>query len=119
MAELSPRPCPPWCGTHVDGLHMSAHKQIVIGRNDLGFLAAYALALADDDAPETTISLSAVLWGNGAHVCLPASTPEAAEMYAMFIERLALATPKQHRELAAQVRAAAAVAFGETEAGNG
>ena len=115
MADDPSPSCPPWCGAHARGLHVSAYKRIVIGRNDLGYLAAYAIALQEDEE-DVTVSVAAVLWGTSAGVYFPASTPEAAEQYAVFIERLALATLEQHRELAAQVRAAAAVAFGEREA---
>jgi hypothetical protein len=123
MAEAQRPECPPWCRDHsAAGLHRSAHDRIRLGpagRPERGFLAAYALALTDVDAPESRVSLSAVLWDEPADVYIPVATPEAAGQYAMLVERLALATPKQHRELAAQIRKAAAAAFGEAETGDG
>lgn len=114
--------CPdglPWCTRHVGGtapLHRSDGKDLPLrerGR-DYGNASSYAVQLADypDSAVVVSVMAGSLLGGTGmAH--MDAHDPEFAEAVARFVERLAPATPAQHRALAAQIRSSAAVAFGE------
>jgi hypothetical protein len=103
MAEQL-RKCPKWCASEhefSDHHHSDAPWMIVRG-----------------------IGLRALAWqfpGKRRHVSLSGvavTGPRTADAFARLLDRLADASPEQHRELAGQVRTAAVIAFG-TEAMEG
>lgn len=123
--------CPdgvPWCTRHLGGalaLHRSGSGALPLrhrGR-EFGDASACAVQLGDHGGSEVTVSVQVggPFWPDGKRagsVFLDAHNREFAETVARLFEWLALATPAQHRKLAAQVRDAADVAFGnppETE----
>ena len=122
-------PCPdglPWCTRHWGGrtgLHQSEHRDLPLRhrRTEYGNASACALQLADDPGSRVTASVQAggPFWPDGTRserAYLPVQDAAAAEVLARFLEWMAMATPAQHRTLAAQVRAASAVAFRSPEA---
>ena len=96
MAE-KPRKCPRWCaGKHdLTRTHESEAPFISSGV----WLRAVASQMP---GRRRTVRLSGV----------PVTDPYDADALARVLERLAGASPEQHRELAGQVRVAAGIAFG-------
>jgi hypothetical protein len=83
------------------GVHRSAHAPI---RLDAASTMAAHASQVDHGLPETRVMITAT-----AYQPLWLDDPDDARALAGLLDRLALATPQQHRELAAQVRTAAAI----------
>jgi hypothetical protein len=114
----APRTGCPSCAAHEDsgpGIHKTAHEPIRIGEGDFGHLTAYAWqAAGGPPAARPRVTVHAIINGDpapGALVML--DDPDTARALAEVIGRLALATPAQHRALAAQVRHAAEALDGD------
>ena len=123
--------CPdrlPWCIHHLGGsvqLHRSEYASLPLRKHraEYGDAAAYAVQLAGyQDSPVTvSVMVGGPFWPDGTRsgsAFLDIQNPKFADDIARLLEWLAMATPAQHRALAAQVRAAAVVAFGEAGAGD-
>jgi hypothetical protein len=124
--------CPdgvPWCTRHLGGtatLHQSGFENLPLRQRgaEYGDAAACAVQLAEYPDSRVTVSVRAggSFWPDGTRAgsaFLDVQNPEYAETIARFLEWMAMATPAQHRKLAAQVRAASAVAFGSVTVKDG
>jgi hypothetical protein len=105
-------PCPPWCtvnhdqaapGSVRDSVHIAAEASVSTRGGDVRTCAWWSGSSLS--APDVFLSLPARAGVNG-RLSLP---PSDAVGLAELLELLATATPGQHRELARQVRHAAAV----------
>ena len=109
-AAPHPRGCPPWCATDGEhGVHYPSYDTVTV--TDAWFhrysFAAYPVQTGGH-APHVSAGVS----GHATAVLLIAN-PADARALAGLLDALALATPEQHRELAAQVRRAAGVLDGQ------
>jgi hypothetical protein len=94
MAE-KPRKCPRWCA--------GKHDLTRTHESGAPYIDPWLRAVASQiPGRRRTVRLGGV----------PVTDPYDADALARVIERLAGASPEQHRELAGQVRAAAGIAFG-------
>ena len=122
-SDEQPPGCPPWCADHysypgdTSDLHRSASVPLPLRHRGNSYGEAYAsVAQIAEPGYEPCMFLRAgQLPGeaDGEQFTIPGR--DFAEMLAKVIERLAPATFTQHHALAAQIRASAVAAFGETE----
>lgn len=122
--------CPdgvPWCGDHysypgdTSDMHRSARKDLPLRRAGAshGNARAHAIQIAEPGY-EVSVSMQiGVMPGEVLAEYFYIYDPGHAELIAKVIERLAPATFAQHLALAAQVRAASAVAFANPETKEG
>jgi hypothetical protein len=98
-------PCPPWCSADHVNLNLTACSASAAAIK-LPTLATISARARRSFAFGEHVLVSGI---SGVH----ATDPEDAACLATLLDVLAEATPEQHRELAAQVRAAAALVWGD------
>jgi hypothetical protein len=119
-----PRPeCPPWCkrdSLHDSGIHLSAAGFIGEFRDHPGGYAvarAYHLDLSDVPGPDQSVTEVHVMavdpaGADGTDAYLKCGDSGQARQLAALLDFMASATPQQHRDLAGQIRRAAALIDG-------
>lgn len=104
---------PLWCADHRDGDHRTSARLIRLSGPEHATARAFAVQYFRDEAPSVIVAAGSInLLEQWAYVKI--RDARAAEEMAVLLERLATAAPTQMRDLAAQVRAAAA-AFSDRE----
>lgn len=103
--------CPHWCTDHHDDDHRTAGENIMLsGGEDAHAWTRAIQNPAYDDKPAVWVGAWARSLPDDQGAAVRLRTANDAAQLALLLDRLATATPKQMRTLAAQVRAAA-VAF--------
>jgi hypothetical protein len=102
-------PCPPWCVTDHTELHR-VHLGTAAGIDTPRVLARPVHTGSEDDEPQVVVSGGS--WPTGLDLFVAA---DYAGELAGLLEFLAVATPDQHQQLAAAIRATAASITGAGE----